>query len=109
MYNHNALLVYHLLVSIRLDFSDEARSALKERHALALKLAKAAAEEYEWWAGNEGIPEKAHKYGAYAEMMRKLVEVIKKFVPGRTDGRYFRDEFPNGYINMLETLELENK
>lgn len=109
MYNHNALLVYHLLVSIRMDFSDDSHSALKERHALALKLARAAADEYEWWACNEGIYEKAQKYGAYAEMMKKLVEVIKGFVPGHTDGRYFRDEFPGGYINMLETLGMENK
>jgi hypothetical protein len=41
-----------------------------------------------------------------ASKLRELQKKIEGFKPGETDGRYFRDEFPHGYIGMLEYFGL---
>lgn len=102
-------LIYHLLVSIRMDFADD--SALAERHSLALKLTELAIKEYEEraeWIEKHSAP----FYGNHAENVDKAAKLktlrceIEGFKPFRTDGRFFRDEFPHGYIGMLEYFGL---
>lgn len=100
-------LIYNLLYSIRLDFSKD--SALKERRDLALKLCGLAAKEYEARAKTlKKCPEEIPCWGTFKENMDKakklktLAKAIKGFNAGETDGRYFRDEFPEGYEGMLE-------
>lgn len=104
-------LVFHLLLSIRGDFDE--RSALKERHALALKLTKLAAKEYEWRARftkKHPDPTSYFKDSEWnadkASKLRELQKEIEGFKPFETDGRYFRDEFPYGYEGMLEYFGL---
>lgn len=106
-------LIYHLLKSIRMDFGED--SALKERRALAIKLTKLAAKEYEdraaKWAEKHScrclkdIEWNADK----ASKLRELQKEIKGFKPGKTDGRYFRYEFPYGYEGMLEYFWMEEE
>ena len=102
--NRNALLVYHLLYSIRENWGED--SALEERYQLALKLTELAIKDYEmyatWFKGEE-----AQKYADYAEMMKTLYKEIERYTPYE-DGRYFRDDFPYGYIDMLKKLGMEN-
>ena len=99
-------LIYHLLYSIRGDFSKG--SALKERHALALKLCKLAAKEYRERANfvkkyGDNNYYKDYNYNIdRANKLKELEKIIANFTPFHQDGRYFRDEFPEGYINMLE-------
>lgn len=104
-------LVFHLLLSIRGDFDEH--SALKERHALALQLTKLAAKEYEEqakWAKKNPDPTSYFNDGEWsadkASKLRELQRKIEGFKPGETDGRYFRDEFPHGYVGMLEYFGL---
>lgn len=105
-------LIYHLLLSIRMDFDE--KSALKERHALALKLTKLAAKEYEWrakWVKKYPIATSYFKDSEWnadkAGRLRVLQTEIEGFKPGETDGRYFRDYFPHGYEGMLEYFGME--
>ena len=107
-------LVYHLLVSIRMDFSDD--SALKERHALALKLTKLAAKEYEEraeWTKKYPVQTSYFKDSEWnadkASKLRELQKEVEWFKPGETDGRYFRDEFPHGYEGMLKYFGMEEE
>lgn len=107
-------LVYNLLYSIRLDFSRD--SAVKERRDLALKLCELAAKEYEaraktlkkcpeeipFWGTREANMDKASK-------LKALAKVIKGFKAYKTDGRYFRDDFPDGYEGMLKYFGLEEE
>lgn len=102
-------LIYHLLVSIRMDFDE--KSALKERHSLAHRLTELAIEEYERRA--KWIEERGESsYGSHAESVDKAAKLktlkgtIEDFKPFKTDGRFFRDEFPHGYIGMLEYFGL---
>lgn len=87
-------LIYHLLVSIRMDFGDD--SALTERHSLALKLTGLAIKEC------EGDIAKADK-------LKTLRQEIERFKPFKMDGRFFRDEFPHGYIGMLEYFGMKEE
>lgn len=105
-------LIYHLLKSIRMDFGDD--SALAERHDLALKLTELAAKQYEEsakWAKKNPDPTSCFNDGEWsadkASKLRELQKDIEGFKPGETDGRYFRDEFPHGYIGMLEYFGME--
>lgn len=104
-------LIYHLLMSIRMDFDE--KSALKERHALALKLTKLAAKEYEdraKWTKKHPDPTSYFKDSEWnadkAGRLRVMQMEIEGFKPGETDGRYFRYDFPHGYIGMLEYFGL---
>jgi len=103
-------LIYHLLLSIRGDFGED--SALKERHALALKLCKLAAKEYRRRAAFTKKYGETNYYKDYdynmdkAKKLNELEKEIAGFTPFHQDGRYFRDEFPHGYENMLEYFGL---
>lgn len=106
-------LIYHLLMSIRMDFAKK-ESALKERHALALKLTKLAAKEYEWrakWTKKHPDSTSYFKDSEWnadtASKLRELQKDIEEFKPGENDGRDFRDEFPHGYEGMLEYFGME--
>lgn len=107
-------LIYHLLLSIRMDFSEE--SALAERHSLALKLTELAIDEckgrakwFESWLESKGISASsdADDHAAKAKKLEELKKTIEAFNPFETDGRYFRDDFPHGYIGMLECFGME--
>lgn len=106
-------LIYHLLLSIRMDFAEK-ESALKQRYALALKLTKLAAKEYEWrakWTKKHPDSTSYFKDSEWnagtASKLHELQKEIEGFKPGETDGRYFRDEFPHGYEGMLEYFGME--
>lgn len=105
-------LIYHLLVSIRMDFGED--SALYERHLVAHRLTELAIEEYERRA--KWIEERGESsYGSHAESVDKAAKLktlkgtIEDFKPFKTDGRFFRDEFPYGYIGMLEYFGMEEE
>ena len=102
--------VYELLLSIRGDFGEE--SALRERKELALKLTKLAIKEFNGRIKLMNTFGENNYYGTIQynkECVKKLIileKTIKRFTPFRDDGRYFRDEFPYGYINMLEYFKI---
>ena len=107
-------LIYHLLRSIRLDFSED--SALKERRDLALKLCGLAAKEYEARAKYlKKHPEEIPYWGTREEnldrvkKLRILEETISGFLVNETDGRYFRYDFPEGYEGMLEYFGMKEE
>lgn len=105
--------IYELLLSIRGDFGEG--SALRERKELALKLTKLAIKEFngriklmlEYGENNYYGTIEDNKM--YVKKLIILEKTIKKFVPFKTDGRYFRDDFPHGYINMLEYFKIGEK
>ena len=107
--------IYELLYSIRGDFSRN--SALRERKNLAVKLTKLAIQEYKGrvssmlrngvsdsfgWGNIEDIKD-------HIRNLEILLKTIEHFKPFKQDGRYFREEFPFGYIGMLEHFGIEKE
>lgn len=104
-------LIHELLLSIRNDFSDD--SALKERHALALKLCKLSIKDHkrllQLMKKNPQLVSSGESIESIVDKINQLTllkKTIEGFIPGQTDGRYFRYEFPYGYLNMLEYFGL---
>ena len=104
-------LIFHLLLSISMDFDVD--SALYQRFDLALRLTRLAAREYEErakWTEKHPNATSYFKDSEWdldkASKLRELQKEIEGFEPFEMDGRYFRDEFPHGYIGMLEYFGL---
>lgn len=103
--------IYELLFSIRFDFSDH--SALKERHALALKLCKLSIKDHkrllQLMKKNPHLTNSKESVASITNKINQLTilkKTIEGFIPGQTDGRYFRYEFPYGYLNLLQSFGL---
>ena len=99
--------IYELLRSIPFDFGED--SALEERKDLALKFTSLAIKELN---KRISVIKKSKKkslplYGTVSDNREKVAQlkILKKtiahFTPHKQDGRYFRDEFPYGYYNMM--------
>lgn len=106
--------IYELLLSIRGDFNR--RSALKERRNLAIKLTRLAIKEYKERARYMEMNGASDSIGwgniwdlqDYAENLTLLLKTIKRYKL-KQDGRYFREEFPFGYVGMLEYFGIEKE
>lgn len=105
--------IYELMRSIHLDFSKN--SALEERKDLALKFTTLAIKELN---RRISVIKKSKKkslplYGTVSDnremisQLKILKKTIAHFTPYKQDGRYFRDEFPYGYYNMMIHLGIK--
>lgn len=100
--------IYELLKSIRMDFDE--KDALEERRNLALNFTKSIVRYYHH--KSKKITKNSKDFLFVKKMekdMKTLLKTISHFECGKTDGRYFRDTFPNGYQGMLEYFNIEKE
>ncbi len=99
--------IYELMRSIHFDFSEN--SALEERKDLALKFTTLAIKELNRRISviKRSKKKSSPLYGTVSDnreiiaQLKILKKTIAHFIPHDNDGRYFRDEFPYGYYNMM--------
>ena len=99
--------IFELLRSISVDFDE--RDVLQERRDLAMKMTKIAIKDFKKL---QRFNRQNNLFIVHRDKVMKLktlLKTISSFKVGHQDGRIFREEFPYGYINMLEYFEIEKE
>lgn len=119
--------LYRVILSIREDWSDDILTQAKKDYALAIcnylvkdfenhikrinyttnVLSKRKAEgKYIKKNALEKLDKEKQNFTLFVKEFKQLYTAINNYIVGE-DGRYFRDNYPFGYINMLERFDIK--